>query len=101
MTVVSCGGGDVVMKVGMAAAVGGVVAAAAAAVDGGDVDGGGGGWIGVVIHGIVNKMAGSNGSNQSISLAPKNQSHVEVEKAQRNEEFALHSLTKLAQAVTS
>ncbi|GKD45874.1 hypothetical protein Tco_1270519 [Tanacetum coccineum] len=53
------------------------------------------------IHGIVNKMAGSNGSNQSISLAPKHQSHVAMEKAQRNEEFALHSLTKLAQAVTS
>ncbi|GJV20868.1 retrovirus-related pol polyprotein from transposon TNT 1-94 [Tanacetum coccineum] len=53
------------------------------------------------IHGIVNKMAGSNGSNQSISLAPKHQSHVAMEKAQRNEEFALHSLSKLAQAVTS
>ncbi|GKC75236.1 hypothetical protein Tco_1126010, partial [Tanacetum coccineum] len=53
------------------------------------------------IHGNVKKMAGSYGSNQSISLAPKHQSHVAMEKAQRNEEFALHSLSKLAQAVTS
>ncbi|GJW06523.1 hypothetical protein Tco_1568946 [Tanacetum coccineum] len=49
----------------------------------------------------MQEMAGSNGSNQSISLAPKHQSHVAMEKAQRNEEFALHSLTNLAQAVTS
>ncbi|GKD01642.1 DNA helicase [Tanacetum coccineum] len=50
---------------------------------------------------IDKEMAGSNGSNQSISLAPKHQSHVEVEKAQRNGDFALDSLSKLAQAVTS
>ncbi|GJR36747.1 hypothetical protein Tco_1212431 [Tanacetum coccineum] len=40
-------------------------------------------------------MAGSNGSNQSISLAPKHQSHVEVEKAQRNGDFALDSLSHI------
>ncbi|GJZ60352.1 MAK10-like protein [Tanacetum coccineum] len=37
----------------------------------------------------------------ALSISPKHQSHVAMEKAQRNEEFALHSLTKLAQAVTS
>ncbi|GJY46038.1 reverse transcriptase domain-containing protein [Tanacetum coccineum] len=49
-----------------------------------------------------NAMAGSNQSNQVLSLAISSyQSHVDVEKAQKRRGFMLEALTKQAQAVTS
>ncbi|GJX08813.1 hypothetical protein Tco_0196745 [Tanacetum coccineum] len=52
-------------------------------------------------HGLRNGRAQKKPDMQSQELKAKQGSHVEVEKAQRNGDFALDSLSKLTQSVTS